>query len=75
MRVDRNRHVQSIFLFLPPFKKVYFHLPGGMMGGGGGRKGAEWPKTENSEISEPWFKWETMGTMGKIPYEWPPFDS
>ena len=40
------------------------------MGGGGGRKGAEWPKTENSEISEPWFKWETMGTMGKIPYEW-----
>ena len=26
------------------------------MGGGGGRKGAEWPKTENSEISDPWFK-------------------
>ena len=24
-----------------------------MGGGGGGRKGAEWPKTENSEISVP----------------------
>ena len=31
------------------------------MGGGGGRKGAEWPNTENSEISVGLAQWVRSG--------------
>lgn len=49
------------FSCLEPFLGCQLELGTGGMMGGGGRKGAEWPKTENSEISVWGPSWPILG--------------